>query len=144
MTRRESRECAVKLTFELGFDVTRDAEEIVSNAAERDGEAPSGFARELFAAVCGNLGDIDGKIALASENWKFERIGRVPLAVLRVAAAELYFFPKIPIEITVNEALEIAKKYDDEKAAPFVNGVLGKLTAGLVKPEAPAHAESKG
>ena len=148
MTRRESREAAIRYIFELGFDVTREPEEIIRGAVEDRGEpAPSRFAESLFLAVCGNLGDIDEKIARCADNWRFERIGKVTLAVLRLAVAELDFFPEIPIEITVNEALEIARIYDDEKSIPFINGVLGKLTNGLEKPLAkkkPGATETEG
>lgn len=137
MTRRESREAALKYIFEQEFDAARTPEEIIETACEERGdEAPSGFARELFFAVSENRGDYDEKIAAAAENWRFDRISKVALAVLRLACAELYGFPEIPVEITVNEALELARKYADEKSVPFVNGVLGKLAAGIEKPRA--------
>lgn len=138
MTRRESRESAMCLVFEQGFDVTRTPEEIIDLALENreDMPAPSGFAMELFRTVSDNMGDIDEKIAVSADNWRFDRIGRVTLAVLRLAIAELYYFPEIPIEITVNESLELARKYCDEKSVPFVNGVLGRLTKDMEKPQA--------
>lgn len=142
MTRRESREAAMSLVFEQGFDVTRSPEEIINTAVEERGEPrPSKFARELFESVSENMGDLDEKISRAAENWRIDRIGKVTLAILRLAAAELEFFPGIPIETTVNEALEIARKYDDEKSVPFINGVLGKLAAGLEKPLAAKKPE---
>ncbi|MBO4452325.1 MAG: transcription antitermination factor NusB [Clostridia bacterium] len=137
MTRRESREAAMRFVFEQEFDIARTPDEIMLSAREDRGEdAVGSFAEQLFRTVSDNTGDIDEKIADASQNWKFDRIGKVTLAVLRVACAELFWFPEIPVEVTLNEALEIARKYDDEKSLPFINGVLGRLTQGLEKPEA--------
>ncbi|MBO4277365.1 MAG: transcription antitermination factor NusB [Clostridia bacterium] len=137
MTRRESREAALKYVFEQEFDAARTPEEIIETACEERGdENPSAFARELFFAVSGHRGDFDEKIAAAADNWRIDRISKVALAVLRLACAEFYCFPEIPVEITVNEALELARRYADEKSVPFVNGVLGKLAAGLEKPQA--------
>ena len=140
MTRRESREAAMGLIFEQDFDITRDPEEILSLAAEERGERFSTFARELFIRTSENRGDIDVKIAEGSHNWNFERIGRVPLAILRMAACELFYFPEIPIETTVNEALEIAKKFDDESSVAYIN-VLGRLADGMEKPLASPKPE---
>ena len=137
MTRRESREAALKYIFEQEFDAARAPDEIIETACEERGdERPSAFAKQLFCAVSENRGDFDEKIAAASQNWRFDRISKVALCVLRLACAELFCFPEIPVEITVNEALELAKKYGDEQSAPFVNGVLGRLAAGLEKPQA--------
>lgn len=141
MTRRESREAAMGLIFEQDFDITRDPEEILSLAAEEREERFSTFARELFIRTSENRGDIDVKIAEGSHNWNFERIGRVPLAILRMAACELFYFPEIPIETTVNEALEIAKKFDDESSVAYINGVLGRLADGMEKPLASPKPE---
>ena len=144
MTRRESREAAMALVFEQGFDVTRTPDEIMQTAVDgRGDEKPSKFAESLFRAVSENMGDIDEKIAASADKWRIDRIGKVTLAILRVAAAELYYFPEIPVEITVNEALEIARRFDDERSVPFINGVLGRMTKGVEKPDAKAKPDQK-
>ncbi len=143
MTRRESREEALSLIFEQDFDLDRTEEEILDAAMEIREEKISKFAKELFLKTNENRGDIDEKIARAAENWKFERIGKVTLAILRLAGCEIDFFPEIPVEITVNEALELTRKFDDEKSVGFVNGVLGNYAKGVEKPLAKKKAETE-
>ena len=75
-----------------------------------------------------NLGEIDKKIDEVSTEWKVERISCVSLAVLRLATYEIVFCEDIPSVVAVNEAVSLAKKYDGEEAAPFVNGILGKIS----------------
>ena len=132
MTRRESREAAIELIYESLFSPERDAEEVIGLAEEIRFEAKiSGFARQLYTTVQEHVGEIDTKIAECADNWRIDRIGRVTLSVLRLAACELMYFSDIPTEITVNEALELTKKFDDEKTVGFVNGVLGKLAKSV-------------
>ncbi|HOJ47306.1 MAG TPA: transcription antitermination factor NusB [Bacillota bacterium] len=127
MTRREAREKALCLIYEYGFNAEKTPEEIIENAINEREENLSGFAKELFLGVCSHLAELDEKIAAAAENWRIERIGKVTLAVLRLGAYELLYKPEIGMEISINEALELTKKYDEEKAVGFVNGILGKI-----------------
>lgn len=145
MTRRDSRERAIELLFERSFDYERTPEEIMADAKEEREAKLSEFTKELFLRADENMGDIDEKIARCADNWRIDRIGRVTLTILRLAACEIDYFPEIPIEITVNEALELAKKFDDEKSVSFINGVLGKYASGKEKPLAkqkPLSAEA--
>ena len=134
MTRRESREVAITLLFERSFDYDRTADEIIESAvAERDIKI-SEFARQLFIRADENLGDINEKIERCTDNWRLDRIDRVSLTVLRIAACEIDYFPEIPIEITVNEALELARYFGEEESVGFIHGVLGKYAKGVEKP----------
>ena len=71
--------------------------------------------------------ELDAEINEASQNWDSDRISRVSRAILRLALYEIRYEDDIPTKISVNEAIELAKTYDDEKAFSFVNGVLGRL-----------------
>lgn len=128
MTRREAREKALFLIFEYGYNTEKEPEELLTQAAEEWEESPSGFAKELFFGVYEHIVELDEKISEAAENWKITRISRVSLAVLRLCSFELIYMPQTGREISINEALELTRKYDDEKAVGFVNGVLGKIT----------------
>lgn len=134
MTRRESREVAVTLLFERSFDYERAPEEIIAAAVEERGIKISEFAKDLFIRADENLGDINEKIERCADNWRIDRIDRVTLTVLRLAACEIDYFPEIPIEITVNEALELARYYGEEDSVGFINGVLGRYAKGIEKP----------
>ncbi|HAN22038.1 MAG: transcription antitermination factor NusB [Clostridiales bacterium GWF2_36_10] len=128
MTRREAREKALCLIFEYGYNTEKKPEEILDRATEEWEETLSGFAKELFLGVCEHLAELDENISEAAENWKITRISRVSLAVLRLCVYELIYMPQTGREISINEALELTRKYDDEKAVGFVNGVLGNIT----------------
>ena len=75
-----------------------------------------------------DIAEIDGKIEQASDGWKIDRISCVSLAVLRLAVYEITRREDIPGIVSVNEAVALAKKYDGEEAAPFVNGILGGIS----------------
>ncbi len=146
MTRRESRAEAIKLLFERSFDFDRTPEEIMASATEDREEKISTFAKELFLRADENLGDIDEKIARCADNWRIDRIDRVTLTVLRLAACEIDYFPEIPVEITVNESIELARMFGESDSVGFINGVLGKYANGVSKPFAkqkPLSAETE-
>ena len=82
------------------------------------------FARLLIAGALENLGDVDAAIKAHLQNWSFERLKRVDLAVLRIGAYSLLYQRDIPAQITIDEAIEIAKEYGSEDSYRFVNGVL--------------------
>lgn len=139
MTRRESRAAAIALIFERSFDYDRTPEEIMESAMEDREEKISSFAKELFLRADENLGDINEKIERCLDNWRIDRVDRVTLSVLRIAACEIDYFPEIPVEISVNEALELARYFGEEDSVGFINGVLGKYAKGVVKPNAKAR-----
>lgn len=146
MTRRESREEAVKLLFERSFDYERTPEEIMASAMEDREEKISSFAKELFLVADENLGDINEKIQRFADNWNIDRIDRVTLTILRLAGCEIDYFPEIPIESTVNEALELARHFGEADSVGFINGVLGRYAEGVEKPLAkkkPLSAETE-
>jgi len=82
------------------------------------------FARELVEGVVANRRRIDGLIADSVEHWRLSRLSRVDLSVLRLGAFELLGRPDIPSSVTINEAVEIARRFGSEDSAAFVNGVL--------------------
>ena len=146
MTRRESREIAITLLFERSFDFDRTVDEIIASAMEDREEKISEFAKELFIRADENWGDINERIERCADNWRIDRIDRVSLTVLRIAACEIDYFPEIPIEITVNEALELARHFGEEDSVGFIHGVLGKYAKGIEKPLAkkkPLSAETE-
>jgi N utilization substance protein B len=75
--------------------------------------------------------EVDGLIAGAVEHWRFERLSRVDLNVLRLAVYELTTPPALPPEIAINEAVEIARRFGTAESAAFVNGVLDQISARL-------------
>ncbi len=124
MTRRESRELAFVLLFEKSFS---DAvlEEIMENAGEAREIVRDPFALSLAEGVIAHTEEIDAEITEFSHKWSKDRLSRVALAILRLAIYEMKWENNIPISVSINEAVELAKRYGGDADASFINGVLG-------------------
>ena len=85
------------------------------------------FAWDLVEGTGKNVPTIDQAIAGVSTNWRIERMPRVDLTILRLAGFEIRFRPDIPKTVSINEAVELAKRFGAEESAAFVNGILDKL-----------------
>lgn len=92
------------------------------------------FAEELFHGCLEHIIEIDATIKEHSQNWKFDRIAKVDLAILRLAVFELLFRKDIPPIVSINEAIELAKELSTPDAKRFVNGILDKLKLSLNRP----------
>lgn len=93
------------------------------------------FAEELIRGVRENAAEIDRIIAEKSRNWSLARMSRVDLCILRMAVFELICRDDIPKNVTINEAIEVAKKYGTEDSPAFVNGILDEVAAELSEKE---------
>lgn len=130
--RRKAREYALQLLF--GIDITKDAANWESFAhfwADKD--EPDDlleFCRSLVAGTGENIEAIDEALRGAAENWSLERMNAVDRNVLRLAAYEIMFRPDIPASVSINEALEIAKKFSTPDSASFINGILDRIAKG--------------
>jgi len=85
------------------------------------------FARELLAAVSRDKEAIDDLIARLSHHWKLHRMNRVDRNILRMAIAEILTFADIPLAVTLNEAIDLGKKYGAENSSAFINGILDRM-----------------
>ena len=92
------------------------------------------FAEELIHGTIGNLEEIDAKIQSLASNWKFDRIARVDLAILRMACFELLHRSDIPPVVTINEAIDLGKEYSNQESRRFLNGVLDRMSSELGRP----------
>ena len=124
-SRRESREQAFLFLFECSFLGDVSLEEVMENAVDARGYKASEFAARLFAGAWESREELDAVIEEHSHKWKTNRLSRVTLSVLRMAVYELLYCEDIPVSVTINEAVELAKQYGGEEDGAFVNGVLG-------------------
>ena len=126
--RREGRELALQLLYALDIN-PMDISEVLrlSRESSKVAEGVRIFAEELVAGVSANLREIDAKIAEKSKNWAITRMAKVDLNILRMAFFELNFRDDIPRKVTINEAIEIAKKYGTEDSPAFINGMLDEM-----------------
>ena len=88
-------------------------------------------AAATLEAVQDHHEEIDKKIEDNLDNWKFDRIAKADLAILRTAVAEMLYVDSIPVSVSINEAVNLAKKYGDERSYKFVNSVLGKIAKSI-------------
>jgi transcription antitermination protein NusB len=98
------------------------ARELDTNTADQ-----SDYLNKMFEMISDHLDTIDQILASAVENWKIERIAKVDLAVLRLSVTELFYFDDIPDSASINEAVELAKKFGGDDSGKFVNGILGRV-----------------
>ena len=130
MTRREARELAVILMFERSF-CDSPMEDILETAAEARDTEPDDFARDLALGADSYIVQIDQKIADHSQNWSKERISRISMAIMRVAIYEMLYKDDSPVSVSINEAVELAKKYGGDDDPGFINGVLGGIARSM-------------
>ncbi len=144
MSRRDSREAAVKIIFQNEFLDSRlrtdDGGEIfsaedmmamyISASEEKEiRKVDRSFAVALVEKTLGNIGEIDGVISdNIDDEWTIGRLCKIDLAILREAIAEMKYFDDIPVSVTINEAVELAKKFSYPEAAAFINGILGSVS----------------
>lgn len=124
MTRKEARETAMCLLFEQDFRTGETAGEIFEISVENREIEDDEYLRRVFFGVNENLAEIDEIIGRNAKGWKTERMSHVSRAIQRIAVYEMLFEKDIPAPVSINEAIELCKKYDDDKAKRFVNGVL--------------------
>jgi transcription antitermination protein NusB len=130
MNRRQSREQAFVFLFESTFGL-QTAEEIIEHAGLAREEKISGFAKNLFDGVLANQETIDKHIEKNLNDWEKERLTRTTLSILRLSTFEIMFDKETPTSVSINEAVELAKKYSTKKEASYINGVLGSISKNL-------------
>ena len=131
MNRKTARENAFILIFEKIFKTDETAEEIFRKATEIRGLEYDGYVKDVFFGVCENQAILEELIGRHIVGWKKERISPVSMSLIRLAAYEMMFIEDIPSRVSINEAIELSKKYDEEKVYSFVNGVLNGISVEL-------------
>ncbi len=133
MTRHESRELAFILIFEKGFQQELSIDELITNAAASGVFKANSFAENLAKSVFENIEVVDTTINENLVGWSMSRISKVARAILRLSVCEMMFSNDIPVGVSINEAVEIAKKYATQDDASYINGVLGSISKKLEK-----------
>ena len=134
--RTKARELALQAIYQFdlrGDEVRADVDDLLARATE-DAEILD-FARTLFEGAWLKRSDIDKAIEAAARNWEMRRMAAIDRNILRLATYELLYQPEIPPLVTINEAIDLAKKYSTKKSGHFVNGILDHIRT-TVAPEA--------
>ena len=148
MTRNTAREIATHLAYEWSFtdlpveqflNERLSEENFAKLASECDiynetpNEKQTRYIRRLVYGLAEHAAELDTYIETYSKNWRFERISLVASAIMRVAMFEILYMPDIPNGVAINEAIEIAKKYEAPEVVRFMNGILGSFVREEVK-----------
>jgi len=142
LSRRLARETALQVLFQR--DLTKESlitAEIVEHWAAEFvvPEASRPFAQELVDGTIAHLDEIDQTIASFAQDWTLSRMANVDRNVMRLATYEILFCPDIPGRVSLNEAIELAKRFGGEESAKFVNGILDRVVASVSKVEQKGH-----
>lgn len=130
MSRKKSREKAMEILF--GMSLSKDApSEAIDIFKENNEEIVKTldftYINKVVFGVHTNLEAIDKEIEKNLDKWKIDRVSKVNLSILRVAIFEMKYDDEVPKKVAINEAIEIAKVYSDEKSVSFINGVLDNI-----------------
>lgn len=125
MDRRTARKEAFCLIFEYSFNGDKPVEEMIEGAKQMRDLGGDEYISHTVLGVAEHCAEIDESIEAHLKGWTKNRLSRVALAILRLAIYEIKFIDEIPDSVSVNEAVELAKTYDDEQGAAFINGLLG-------------------
>lgn len=136
MGRKRARESTMKLLYqmEMNSDYSNDIKELFfENNSFSNME--SEYIEDAIDTIVKNLNQLDYSIKENIEGWNIHRLAKIDLCTLRIAIYEILYREDIPIEVSINEAIEIAKKYSTEESAKFINGVLGGFIRSRVNDE---------
>ena len=134
MKRKETREEAVKIAYSM--DVNKDFN--INNLTEylehfELEDMDVDYLYKTIIDMIDNMEEIDKHITDNSKDWKLSRIAKVDLAVLRIALSEILYNETIPESVSINEAVEISKKFSNEDSHKFINGILGTVVRCIKK-----------
>jgi len=127
--RTQARECALKILYQAELmrrDIPLATKNFWVEYKSIDSYVQT-FTNRLTVGISNHLQDIDDKISQYATNWQIKRMAVIDRNVLRIGVYELIFADDIPPKVTINEAVELAKKYGDLESSKFVNGILDKI-----------------
>ena len=132
MSRKDARECAYKLIFEYLFNREEsDTREIMFAASPDMSDGDKQYINDIVDGVKANFDELKAFIAPYVSHFDIDRVFKPDFAVLLLAVAEMRYRDDIPLKVTIDEAVELSKKYSVENGYKFVNGVLGAISRDM-------------
>ena len=128
-----AREIAMKMLYAASLGGGETMDEVLEQSEQADTLSGSDktFLENLVAGVTDRQEELDAVIDKYAQGWALNRLGKVDLTILRMAVYELMCMPEIPVGATINEAVELAKRYAEDKSSGFINGILGSAAREL-------------
>lgn len=133
LNRRSSREAVLGLIFENEFGLYDDKTELYENAVAARGIEENEYIRTLYFGILEKQNELDAYIEKYAKGRTLARISKIAKAVMRISIYEMLYIDDIPVSVSINEAVELAKQYDDDKTKAFVNGILNAVKEELGK-----------
>ena len=129
MNRSLAREIAMKMLYAASLGGEESMSEVLEQSEQADtlDDGDKTFLENLVAGVYARQEELDGVIEKHVQGWALNRLARVDLTILRMAAYELMYMPEVPVGAAINEAVELAKAYGEDKSSGFINGILGSV-----------------
>lgn len=129
MSRKKARDNAFKCVYQLEFMDKHNIDDILEYCfVENENiEEEKKYIKKVVAGICENITEIDDIILSKLKNWTLARIAKIDLAILRLSIYEIKYMPDIPVKVSANEAVELAKTYGNPDSKSFVNGVIAKI-----------------
>lgn len=128
MSRKYAREVSVTSLYQMNIHSDYSMETVHDYVvANLTAENDKNFAESVIEIYLANKEEVNNLISENLKNWTLDRISKVDQAILEIATTEMLFMDDIDISISINEAIELAKKFNDEEAGKFINGVLGSI-----------------
>lgn len=133
LNRHDSREAVLGLVFENEYNTCEDKQAMYETALEAREIVENEYIKTVFFGVIEKAEELDGYIEKYAKGRKLSRIAKVAKSIMRIAIYEMLYIESIPASVSINEAVELIKQYDDEKTKGFVNGVLNSVKEELGK-----------
>lgn len=122
-----ARRCALQVLYQ-GEILNKPADQVIEEGLVPDEAGMGDYARMLVLGVCAHRSELDGLITRSSQNWSIDRMPVVDRSILRLAAFEVEYVDDVPVSVSINEAVELAKEFGGEDDSHrFVNGILGRI-----------------
>ena len=133
MDRSLAREIAMKMLYAASLGGEESMSEVLEQSEQADtlSGGDKTFLEDLMAGVKARQEELDAIIGRYAQGWALNRLARVDLTILRMAVYELKYMPEVPVGATINEAVELAKAYGEDKSSGFINGILGSIAREL-------------
>lgn len=126
--RTQAREAALKVLYQLDIRDDQTVDELLASVAEEvTGQDAQDLARDLVEGTRGNLAAIDAEVEAVAHNWDLKRMAAIDRNILRLGTYELLFRADLPAAVSINEAVQLAKKFSTKESGGFVNGILDKV-----------------
>lgn len=130
MSRKSARRCLFELLFEKEFRGEETPEQVYISALEDRDIPEDGYIKGAFFGICEHSEELDTLISKYAKGWRADRLSKVSRSAIRLSVYEI-LYTDVPTNVSVSEAVEIAKKYGEDKARAFVNGVLASIVKDI-------------